>query len=315
MDGVVAYILGKSYVKKSLIGIGALAGAPCQVQSINKVGKTTTITLKWEDNVGGVHTQAFNVEDGADGVSVTGATINASGNLILTLSNGNTIDCGKVLPQYDTMPTPSSTNNGQILQYIGATNTNYTKGYFYECIESPVGSGTYIWKNINVQDSYTKIEIGNLTDLPDNTKNVVENISQIKLSVDQLQASKLSISDIDNNLSLSSENPVQNKVITGALNNKEDKFRVTVMPIITASDVGKIVQYIGDTTSALTKGYFYIATEITTGVYDWIQKNVQPSGGGTGGDGVVDGYYNSTDHLFYEEAGYINPISGEDNTL
>ena len=315
MDGVVAYILGKSYTKKSLIGIGALAGAPCEVQSINKVGKTTTVTLKWEDNVGGVHTQSFDVEDGADGVSVVGATINPTGNLILTLSDTNTIDCGKVLPQYDTMPTPSASNVGQVLQYIGTTSGSYTKGYFYECVESPVGSGTYIWQYINVQDSYTKSEIGVLSDLPDNTKNVVQNITQLKLSIDQLQASKLSISDIDNALSLSSENPVQNKVITGALNDKEDKFRVTVMPIITADDVGKIVQYIGNTTSALTKGYFYIATEISTGVYDWVQKNVQPSGGSTGGDGVVDGYYNPTDHLFYEEAGYINPVIGESDTL
>lgn len=324
MDGVVAYILGKSYTKKSLIGMGALAGAPCQVQSINKVGKITTITLKWEDNVGGVHTQAFDVEDGADGVSVTNATINANGHLILTLSNGNSIDCGQVLPQYDTMPTPSATNEGQILQYIGTTTSNFTNGYFYIC-ESD-GIGGYHWVEKLVQDSYTKAQIGDITHLPDNTKNVVENIETLKLSIDQLSASKLSISDIDNALSDTSENPVQNKVITLALNQlqgsmldalskKEDKFRVTTMPTLTSADVGKIVQYIGATNADYTNGYFYQYREISAGVYGWIQKNVQPSGGGTGGDGVVDGYYNATDHLFYEEAGYINPISGDNNTL
>ena len=245
MDGVVAYILGKSYTKKSLIGIGALAGAPCQVQSINKVGKTTTITLKWEDNVGGVHTQAFNVEDGLDGVSVVNATVNANGHLIITLSDGNTIDCGRLLPQYDTMPTPSLTYNGAIFQYIGNTTSNYTKGYFYECIND---GGVYKWVNINVQNS-------------------------------------------------------------------EDKFRVTTIPVATQDDVGKIIQYIGVTTPTATNGYFYICEEISTGVYGWVQKNVQPSSGGTGGDGVVDGYYNSTNHLFYEEATYINPISGDSNTL
>ena len=314
MDGVVAYILGKSYTKKSLIGIGALAGAPCEVQSINKVDKTTTVTLKWEDNVGGIHTQSFDIEDGLDGISVVGATINPTGNLILTLSDGNTINCGKVLPQYDTMPTPSSSNVGQVLQYIGTTGVNYTKGYFYECVESPVGSGTYIWQYINVQDSYTKIEIGNLNNLPDNTKNVVENISQLKLSIDQLQASKLSISDIDNTLSNSSENPVQNKIITGALNDKEDKFRVSIMPTATVDNLGKIVQYVGATDSNYTNGYFYQCVEISADVYGWNLKYVQPNGG-AGGSGVVDGYYNSTDHLFYEEAGYINPISGDSDTL
>lgn len=38
---------------------------------------------------------------GADGVSVSGATINASGHLIITLSDGNTIDAGSVVVSYD----------------------------------------------------------------------------------------------------------------------------------------------------------------------------------------------------------------------
>lgn len=312
MDGIIALLLSKKFTKDTVIGMGAIKGAACQVQSINKVGKTTTITLKWEDNTGGVHTQPFEIKDGADGVSVSNATINASGNLILTLSDGSTIDCGKVLPQYDTMPTPSSSNEGQILQYIGTTTSNYTNGYFYECIND---NGVYKWVEKLVQDSYTKSEIGNLNDLPDNTKNIVENISTIKLSIDQLSASKLSKTDVDNALSITSENPVQNKVITNVLDDKENKFRVTLIPIASASDVGKIIQYIGSNTSSLTSGYYYQCVEVSTGVYDWVQKNVQPSNGGTGGDGVVDGYYNSTDQLFYEDIAHTNPISGDNNTL
>lgn len=312
MDGIIAYILSKKYTNDTVIGMGAIKGAACQVQSINKVGKTTTITLKWEDNTGGIHTQSFEIEDGADGVSVSNATINASGNLILTLSDGSTIDCGKVLPQYDTMPTPSSSNEGQILQYIGTTTSDYTNGYFYECVND---SGVYKWVEKLVQDSYTKSEIGNLNDLPDNTKNVVQNIGDLKLSIDQLSASKLSKTDIDNVLSTTSENPVQNKVITDALDDKENKFRVTLIPIASASDVGKIIQYIGSNTSSLTSGYYYQCVEVSTGVYDWVQKNVQPSNGGTGGDGVVDGYYNSADQLFYEDIAHTNPISGDSNTL
>ena len=326
MDGVVAYILGKSYTKKSLIGIGALAGAPCQVQSINKVGKTTTITLKWEDNVGGVHTQAFNVEDGADGVSVTNATINTNGHLILTLSNGNSIDCGQVLPQYDTIPTPSATNEGQILQYIGTTTSSYTNGYFYICESDGVGG--YRWVEKLVQDSYTKAQIGDLDNLPDDTKNVVENIGVLKLSINQLSASKLSISDIDNELSDTSENPVQNKVITlaidqlqgsmlDALAGKEDIFRYNTLPSPSVDIENVIVQYIGVTNANYTNGYYYQCVEspVGSGTYIWTQKNVQPSGGSSGGDGVVDGYYNNTDHLFYEESTYINPVVGDSNTL
>ena len=187
MDGVVAYILSKKFTKDTVVGMGAIQGAPCEVQSINKVGDTTTVTLKWEDTSGTTHTDSFDILDGEDGISVSNANINSTGNLIITLSNGNTINCGKVLPQYDTMPSPSSDNEGKILQYIGNTTVNYTNGYFYEC------------------------------------------------------------------------------------------------------------------------------REVSAGVYEWIQKNVQPSGGA--GGGVIEGYYNSTDQLFYEEDTYINPISGEDNTL
>ena len=322
MDGIVALLLSKKFTKDTVIGMGAIKGAACQVQSINKVGKTTTITLKWEDNVGGVHTQAFDVEDGLDGVSVSNATIKPNGHLELTLSDGNTIDCGKVLPQYDTMPTPSSSNEGQILQYIGTTTSNYTNGYFYECIND---GGTYKWVEKSVQDSYTKGQIGSLSDLPDTSKNVIENIADIKLSVDQLSASKLSISDIDDALSDTSENPVQNKVIKltldqlrgsilDKLNEKEDKFRYSTMPTASVDYLNKIVEYIGTTNANYTNGYFYQCRFDGTN-YSWVQKNIQPSSGGTGGDGVVDGYYNPTDQLFYEDSAFLNPITGEDNTI
>ena len=51
---------------------------------------------------------------GAQGVSVTGATINASNHLILTLSNGNTIDAGNV----------AVSNNVVSLSGLGGTLTN-----------------------------------------------------------------------------------------------------------------------------------------------------------------------------------------------
>ena len=44
---------------------------------------------------------SFKGDTGANGVSVTGATINSAGHLIITLSDGNTIDAGSVLISYD----------------------------------------------------------------------------------------------------------------------------------------------------------------------------------------------------------------------
>lgn len=52
--------------------------------------------------------------------------------------------------QYSTMPTASSSNVGQIIQYTGTTTNDYTNGYFYECIED---NNVYSWENINVQDA------------------------------------------------------------------------------------------------------------------------------------------------------------------
>ena len=357
MDGVVAYLLSRKFTKDTVIGMGAIKGAPCQVQSINKVGKTTTITLKWEDNLGVDHTQDFEIEDGID---VSSATITSNGHLELTLSDGNTLDCGKVLPQYDTMPTPSSTYNGAIYQYIGSTTSSYTNGYYYKCVND---GGTYKWEQINVQpmpvesvngktgaitldasdvsaqeiiqystmptasvdyankvyqyigttsvdytngyfyrcelnsetstyewvvanqfalaeDVYTKNEIGDLSDLPDNTKDVVENII----------------------------------AINNAIDNKQDILQYSTLPTASSDNVGKIVEFIGTTTADYTNGYFYQCKFDGTN-YRWVQKDVQPSGGGTGSDNVVEGYFNPNDDLFYEEIAYINPIAGEHNVL
>lgn len=357
MDGVVAYLLSRKFTKDTVIGMGAIKGAPCQVQSINKVGKTTTITLKWEDNLGVDHTQDFEIEDGID---VSSATITSNGHLELTLSDGNTLDCGKVLPQYDTMPTPSSTYNGAIYQYIGSTTSSYTNGYYYKCVND---GGTYKWEQINVQpmpvtsvngktgaitldasdvsaqeiiqystmptasvdyldkiyqyigttdvdytngyfyrcelnsetsayewvvanqfalaeDVYTKDEIGNLSDLPDNTKDIVENIVAINNEIDE----------------------------------KQDILQYSTLPTPSSDNVGTIVEYIGTTTADYTNGYFYQCKFDGTN-YRWVQKDVQPSGGGTGSDNVIEGYFNATDNLFYEEIAYINPIAGAENVI
>lgn len=62
---IITYALLKKYVKNSLVGIGALKGAPCEVESVVRDGETTTITLKWIDTDGGEHLTSFDVNDGA----------------------------------------------------------------------------------------------------------------------------------------------------------------------------------------------------------------------------------------------------------
>ena len=50
--------------------------------------------------------------------------------------------------QYDVMPTASGARVGMVVQYIGATNANYTHNYVYECVDN---EGSYAWERKDVQ--------------------------------------------------------------------------------------------------------------------------------------------------------------------
>ena len=51
--------------------------------------------------------------------------------------------------QSSTIPTASASEEGKIIQYTGETNSQFKKGYFYECVND---SGTYKWQPINTQE-------------------------------------------------------------------------------------------------------------------------------------------------------------------
>ena len=61
---VVSWLLAKKYTDNSLIGMGALKGAPCKVKSVVKADGMTTVTLSWEDDNGVSHDTEFYVKDG-----------------------------------------------------------------------------------------------------------------------------------------------------------------------------------------------------------------------------------------------------------
>ena len=57
---------------------------------------------------------------------------------------------GVLAVQVSTMPTADSTRVGQIYQYIGATDANYTHGYFYECVSDGGNPATYSWTEVQL---------------------------------------------------------------------------------------------------------------------------------------------------------------------
>lgn len=56
-------------------------------------------------------------------------------------------------PIVTSMPTPSSTFSGKIVMYKGSTTPDYTKGYYYQCVQD---GGTYKWVQKNVQPGIPK---------------------------------------------------------------------------------------------------------------------------------------------------------------
>ncbi len=54
--------------------------------------------------------------------------------------------------QVSTMPEPTASDVGTIIQYVGETNEYYTTGHFYEVVEKEIsGVVTYVWQEVAVQ--------------------------------------------------------------------------------------------------------------------------------------------------------------------
>ena len=78
----------KVYVDDTVSGAGAVAGKPCQIQSVTDITGGHRVTFLWVDNSGSSHTSSMDVMDGADGLSVTGAAVNADNSFTFTMSDG-----------------------------------------------------------------------------------------------------------------------------------------------------------------------------------------------------------------------------------
>lgn len=100
--------------------------------------------------------------------------------------------------QVSQLPVASADELGNIYQYVGATDTNYTKGYFYECVEVTPATDpkTYEWKQKNVQDGGSGT--GNASFELDKTNNIA-NISN--------QAQHLAFSFGDDEIEMTAADP------------------------------------------------------------------------------------------------------------
>lgn len=123
------------------------------------VGATDTVWV-WDSD-----TNAWKDSDQKGQVeSVNGKT----GAVVLTAEDVSAV------PQYETMPTASASNLGNIVQYIGATDSTYTNAYLYKCVSDGQTPATYSWVRVNTQPAGAQIN--------DNSTSLTETWSASKLN-------------------------------------------------------------------------------------------------------------------------------------
>lgn len=71
--------VSNNYTNQTVIGMGAIKGAPCTIKSMTKAGKLTTTVFEWTDLNGDKHENTMLVYDGTDGTNGTNGQDGAPG--------------------------------------------------------------------------------------------------------------------------------------------------------------------------------------------------------------------------------------------
>lgn len=91
--------VARKYTDDSLAGAGAVAGVPCKIQSITAITGGNRVTFLWTDNNGDDHISAMDVMngvDGEDGKGIQSVSVNTQNHLIITYTDGTTVDAGQI---------------------------------------------------------------------------------------------------------------------------------------------------------------------------------------------------------------------------
>lgn len=282
----------KQYVDDSIEGAGAVAGKPCQIQSITDITGGHRVTFLWVDNSGASHTSTMDVmdgtigQDGEDAPTITDVTLMSDSSLRITMSDGSHFDTTPIptvkgdkgdkgddgedgySPTITVSEDTSTTYKLLITDVNGSYETPNLKG------SGGGGGGDVAGVKGDVESSYRTGSVNiRLTDVVNVGQNLTFDSSTKTLSADAQAI------DVDSQISPTSENPVQNKVIKAALDEKQPIMQFETLP--TASDYPQaIVQLTGADYSTYKRGYFYrSAPKIISGslTYEWEQVDTLPS--------------------------------------
>lgn len=159
----------KAYIKASLVGVGALKGAPCQCVITENADGTHKVTMKWVDDNNVTHTDSFDVLNGQ-----VGEFADISDVSLTNLEDGQVVAYNSTTQKWENVANSATVNT---LNSVGdVTITTVQDGQ------------ALVWSDI--LSKWVNKDVG-IT--------------------------------IDNALSSTSENPVQNKVLYLALEDKADK--------------------------------------------------------------------------------------------
>ena len=109
---IVTYALARKYVKDTAIGLGAVKGAPCRIQSIVEDDDKATITFTWTATDGTDKTSILNIKNG---LKIIGVDFNDANELVCTMSDGTELKTSplKVGGVYFTTTSPVTNKIGQ----------------------------------------------------------------------------------------------------------------------------------------------------------------------------------------------------------
>ena len=192
--------------------------------------------------------------------------VTGTGNVITDVRNeDHKVIAEKNIKALEQRTDMSTGTDGEFVQYIGETTDDYTKGRFYQRVDSA-------WQEVSMVDAEVPVEdqkdyAEQVTEMPTPTEELVDKIIQyIGATTDDYQNGLFyKCVQIDETTFVwEATNLV--KVNTVAQN-----FQFSVMPTASEKYKDKVFQYIGSNNYNYKQGHFYICTNVTgtTTKYTW----------------------------------------------
>lgn len=186
----------------------------------------------------------------------------------VTSVNGQTGDVTLMIPdavQYSAMPQASSEEVGNIYQYVGITDANYTNGYFYKCVSDGQDPATYSWERVDVQPAGVTYTAGVGIDITNNEIGLADTSGMPAQDEPYMLIATEDSGTGEVTTSWSSDYVKSINSGTGDVYLNAESVGAVPQPssFMSGTDYdprykqGEVVQYSGTTDQDYTQGYFY----------------------------------------------------------